>query len=126
VARYVRSRSPAIARPPDPADILRSLRYPIDLANSLNIPSVNAAIRLGLTNETPGDRGGIKGHRLLLPGKPGSLPGREGDAGYIASEGENENAKGNWSRSTTLLGITYDEWFEGGVKERLKGMLVRK
>ncbi|KAL7410027.1 hypothetical protein BDY24DRAFT_401164 [Mrakia frigida] len=93
-------------------------------ANALNLPSVNAAIRLGMRNETPNT---IKGHRLLLPGKLGSLPGRAGDVGWKdggAADEAKPNATGNWSRSTNLLAITYDDWLAGG-KERLDGMLVR-
>ena len=66
----------------------------------------------------------MRAHRLLLPGKVGSLPGRAGDPGYVPSKGDKENSEGNWSRTTTLLGMSYDEWLGGG-KKRLEGMLVR-
>lgn len=113
-----------VARTDAPLFFCLSLSHTLSLANALNLPSVNAAIRLGMRNETPDT---IKGHRLLLPGKLGSLPGRAGDVGWKnggAADEAKPNATGNWSRSTNLLAITYDDWLAGG-KERLDGMLVR-
>ena len=70
----------------------------------------------------------IKADRIGPKGKGGTHPGRPGDAAYVvastAGQGRKENEDGGWSRSRALLGLTYDEW-EGGAKDKLKGMLVR-
>lgn len=52
--------------------------------------------------------------RTVLDGKPSTVPGREGDGSERAS------------RDTTVLSITYVEWEQGGVKERVQALVERK
>ncbi|BGP36903.1 hypothetical protein JCM10449v2_000805 [Rhodotorula kratochvilovae] len=83
-------------------------------ANELNVPSIRAAQRLGLTLETTH----VAWDRVVLPGKEGvALPA------YIQGAYREEEEQVGTGRHSAVLAIGWDDWNEKGGKERIEALV---
>ncbi|GAA6058017.1 hypothetical protein JCM3770_003972 [Rhodotorula araucariae] len=83
-------------------------------ANSLNIPSIRAAQRLGLALETTH----VAWDRVVLPGKQGvPVPA------YIEGAYREEEERVGTGRQRAVLAIGWDDWHEKGGRERVEALV---
>ncbi|GAA5969967.1 hypothetical protein JCM3765_002327 [Sporobolomyces pararoseus] len=86
-------------------------------ANSLNVPSVKAALRIGFGLESDC----LRWERITLPHKEGlPLPS------FLEGERKEEEEKRGGGRHSSVLSIGWDRWSEGGVREKVNESLQRE
>ncbi|GAA5915334.1 GNAT family N-acetyltransferase [Sporobolomyces salmoneus] len=87
-------------------------------ANALNVPSINAALRMGFTKESDC----MRWERITKPSKEG-LPLPD----FLESDPERkeEEKRRGGGRHSAVLGLDWEAWEEGG-REKVKGLLERE
>ncbi|GAA5890347.1 hypothetical protein JCM8208_002787 [Rhodotorula glutinis] len=103
---------PSSASPSSPPGLgLRRVQW---FANALNVPSIRAAQRLGLSLEAAH----MAWDRVTVPGKEGvALPG------FVQGAWRDEEERIGRGRHSAVLAIGWDDWSEKGGRERVDELL---